>query len=256
MLLMCPAALLCVWVSTAHAQIYALREADGTLVLSDKPLGPGSRTFAVPPPVAAGRTTTFGTSGALGPLGTASIGTGALLRATRFDGLIEQHAALHDIRPELVRAVIQVESAFNPGATSNKGAMGLMQLMPGTASDLGVRNPYNPEENIRGGVAYLRQLLDRFGGNEELALAAYNAGPLAVERHGSAVPPYRETRQYVDKIRAKTGVRVIEPQRIYKWVEVVDGREIPRYSNVKPTAGSKYETVVKRQMAVPDADER
>jgi soluble lytic murein transglycosylase-like protein len=236
MFLVCPALLLCVWASPAEAQIYALREANGTLVLSDKPLGAQARTFAVQG-VSTIRTT---------------IGTPGVPGTSQFDSLIEEHAARHDVRPELVRAVIQVESAFNPRATSNKGAMGLMQLMPGTASDLGVTHPYNPEENIRGGVAYLRQLLDRFDGNEELALAAYNAGPLAVERHGDAVPPYRETREYVQKIRARSGAALTQPIRIYRWVELVNGREVPRYSNVKPTSGA-YEVVVKRQMSVPDA---
>lgn len=243
MFFVCPALLLCVWASPAEAQIYALREANGTLVLSDKPLGAQARTFAVQ-----GAATIRTTVAIPGVRGT-----------SQFDSLIEEHAARHDVRPELVRAVIQVESAFNPRATSIKGAMGLMQLMPGTASDLGVEHPYNPEENIRGGVAYLRQLLDRFNGSEELALAAYNAGPLAVERHGDAVPPYRETREYVQKIRARSGTAMTQPIRIYRWVELVNGREVPRYSNVKPTAGA-YEVVVKRQMtlpdAVPDADDR
>ena len=110
------------------------------------------------------------------------------------------------MRPELVRAIIQVESAFNPRARSDKGAIGLMQLMPGTAADLQVRDPYDPSQNIRGGVEYLRQLLDRYDDNEELALAAYNAGPEAVARHGNQVPPFRETRNYLDRVRASTTV--------------------------------------------------
>jgi hypothetical protein len=113
--------------------------------------------------------------------------------------LIAEHAAALSLEPKLVQAVIQVESGYNPRALSNKGAMGLMQLMPGTARDLAVADPWDPGQNIRGGTSYLRRLLDQFDGNEDLALAAYNAGPNAVVRHGG-IPPYRETRDYVDRI--------------------------------------------------------
>jgi soluble lytic murein transglycosylase-like protein len=121
--------------------------------------------------------------------------------------------------------------------------MGLMQLMPATARQYGVSNPYNPVENVRAGVAYLRELLDRYAENEELALAAYNAGPAAVDRHGQSVPPYRETRQYVAQIN-QMAARPIELRgsRIYKVTEVVDGRTVVRYTDRKPATGS-YEVV-------------
>ena len=125
-------------------------------------------------------------------------------RNTAYDAVIAEHASLQGVRPDLVHAVIQAESAFNPMARSLKGAMGLMQLMPSTAVQFGVTNAYDPVQNIRAGVAYLRRLLDRYSHNEELALAAYNAGPAAVEKYG-AVPPYRETRDYVSKIRSRAG---------------------------------------------------
>ena len=114
-------------------------------------------------------------------------------KPTPYDRLIERYATRSAVRPELVRAVIQVESGFNPTARSPVGAMGLMQLMPQTAAEMGVVDPYDPEENLRGGITYLKQLLRRYGGSEELALAAYNAGPEAVARYGDRVPPYPET---------------------------------------------------------------
>ncbi|MCX6552322.1 MAG: transglycosylase SLT domain-containing protein [Acidobacteria bacterium] len=163
--------------------------------------------------------------------------------STKYDDLVMQSAADYDVRPDLIRAVIQVESGYNPRARSPKGAMGLMQLMPATAVEFGVRNPYNPAENIRGGVAYLKTLLDRYG-DETLALAAYNAGPNAVDKYGSAVPPYRETQQYVDKVQnisAPAGSTT--PGRvIYKTMVMVDGQFVPRYSDTKPSSGP-YEVV-------------
>jgi soluble lytic murein transglycosylase-like protein len=164
--------------------------------------------------------------------------TAAVDRSLVYDDLIVEHSRLHDIRPSLVRAVVQVESGFNPRAYSPKGAMGLMQLMPATAREFGVRNPFNPEENIRGGVAYLRQLLDRYDNNEQLALAAYNAGPGAVDKHGQSIPPYRETRDYVTKVNGIAGDGADRPvkgrTKLYRVVEVVDGREIIKYTDTKP----------------------
>jgi soluble lytic murein transglycosylase-like protein len=140
-----------------------------------------------------------------------------------------------------VRAVIQAESAFNPFAKSVKGAMGLMQLMPATAVAYGVANAYDPAQNIRAGVAYLKSLLDHYSQNEELALAAYNAGTGAVQKYGGTVPPYRETRNYVTKIQKQAGTR--RPLRVYKVVEYEDGREVIRYTNTPPTP----EAVARRQ---------
>ena len=111
---------------------------------------------------------------------------------------IHENAERLDLDADLIRAVMQVESGFDPRATSHKGAMGLMQLMPQTAAMLAVNNPYDPRQNVRGGADYLRRMLQRFG-RVDLALAAYNAGPTAVERYGG-IPPYRETRAYVEKV--------------------------------------------------------
>ncbi|MCB0359204.1 MAG: lytic transglycosylase domain-containing protein, partial [Bdellovibrionales bacterium] len=118
---------------------------------------------------------------------------------SQFDSLIKRSATEEGIDWRLVKAVVHAESAFRPQAVSPKGAMGLMQLMPATASRFGVRNAFDPEQNIRGGVRYLRFLLDRYEGNIRLALAAYNAGEGVVDQLGD-VPPYRETIAYVRKV--------------------------------------------------------
>jgi len=215
------------WPSAADAQIYAWRDAHGTLVLSDRAIDAPTDVYKVAG--APSYVTTRATAVASGN--------------DPFERLIREHAQRLSLRPELVRAVIQVESGFNPRALSPKGAMGLMQLMPATARSLGVSNPWDPAQNIRGGTDYLRQLLDQYEGSEELALAAYNAGAGAVAKYGGQVPPYRETRDYVRKVGAAAGERPAAPAQrqgfvIYKTVEILNGRVVPRYSTERPASGT------------------
>jgi soluble lytic murein transglycosylase-like protein len=124
---------------------------------------------------------------------------GPAATAGDIDSAIEQAAARHNVDPNLVRAVVKVESNFNPNAVSRKGAMGLMQLMPSTARQLNVKNPFDPEQNVDAGVRHLKQLLESYGGDVKLTLAAYNAGAGAVAR-SSGVPHYAETQNYVRRI--------------------------------------------------------
>jgi len=203
----------------AVAQIYSWRDAEGKLVLSDKPrTGDGvNATYAV-----------HGSA-------TVSSSAGSTSKSAPYEASITEHARRQQVAVDLVRAVIQVESAFNPVAVSPKGAMGLMQLMPATARELGVGNPFDPDQNIRAGVAYLRRLLDRYNGNVELALAAYNAGMGNVEKYGD-VPPFKETKSYVKKI---TGAAPPVPVNIiYKWMDLVDGKPVTKFSNKPPATGS------------------
>ena len=179
------AATMSVTAMSAEAQIYTRRNANGTVEATNVPDAADFRL-------------TY-------------IGKGTLIHSAAFrlrpnyNGEFNQHieaaSALHGVSTELVRAVIQVESEFDPLARSSKGAQGLMQLMPDTARRLGVANAFDPRQNIFGGVRYLRQLLDMFQGDVALTAAAYNAGENAVVRY-KGVPPYRETRGYVQKVQA------------------------------------------------------
>jgi soluble lytic murein transglycosylase-like protein len=213
--------------SPASAQIYSWRDADGKLVLSDRPR-PNQ-----------GAMSTYAVQGATTVRATKPLRSS---KSALYDASINEHSRRMGVSADLVRAVIQVESAFNPSALSNKGAMGLMQLMPATAQELGVVNPFEPDQNIRGGVAYLKRLLERYDNKVELALAAYNAGMGNVEKYG-AVPPFRETRDYVRKI---TSAAPAAPSNaIYKWMELVNGKPVTRYSNKPPESGA-YELVTRR----------
>jgi soluble lytic murein transglycosylase-like protein len=123
-----------------------------------------------------------------------------LARATQYDSIIETAATSAALEPDLLRAVIVVESGFNSRAVSKRGAVGLMQLMPATATRYGVSNPYDPNQNVHGGARYLKFLIDRFGQDVSLALAAYNAGEDAVDRNGGQIPPFAETQAYVPRV--------------------------------------------------------
>ncbi len=152
----------------------------------------------------------------------------------RYGQHIREISSRYGLDPALVEAVIRVESAFNPWAVSRKGAQGLMQLMPRTASSLGVRDAFDPRQNIEGGVKHLRYLMDRFPGNLPLALAAYNAGENAVAQY-RGIPPYPETQEYVQKILGSHGGGEA-PQIIYRH-EDPDGTVT--YTNIRPPAGVK-----------------
>ncbi len=213
-------------VAAADAQIYSWRDANDALVVSDRPPSAEAETVNV--------------------AGTDHIRTTRAVasadEAARYDTLIRHYAMQHDIPADLVRAVIQVESAFDPDARSPVGAMGLMQLMPETARELGIVDPFDPGQNVRAGVAYLRQLLNRYDGDETLALAAYNAGPGTVSRYGNTVPPYPETHAYLRRIGAnghRWHAELDDPEglTIYKTYETVDGRRVPVYSNMAPASG-------------------
>ncbi|HUN29860.1 MAG TPA: lytic transglycosylase domain-containing protein [Alphaproteobacteria bacterium] len=123
----------------------------------------------------------------------------AMVPPAQIDSLVNDNAQSQNVDPALIKAIIANESGFNANATSKVGAQGLMQLMPGTAAGLGVTDAYDPAQNVAGGTKYIKGLLDHFNGDVRLAVAAYNAGPGAVEKYGG-VPPYAETQNYVQNV--------------------------------------------------------
>jgi soluble lytic murein transglycosylase-like protein len=178
---------------TAAAEVYKYRDHAGRIYLTDQRMRGGGyvllKVIRLPGQRAAVRD------------------SGAAMRAmarrrAAVSAKIVEVAAEARLRPELIHAVVRAESAYDPGAVSRKGAVGLMQLMPGTAERYGVHDRRDPEQNLRGGTAYLRDLLELFDDDLRLALAAYNAGENAVIRHGRQIPPYEETRTYVNRVLA------------------------------------------------------
>ena len=171
----------------ALADVYSFVDPEGVAHFSNGPADPRYQLLIASPEEAA----------AASPKGKS---IDWLARSARYDGVISLAAKAATIQAALVRAVIVVESGFNPRAVSKKGAVGLMQLQPATARRYGVKNIYDPEQNVRAGAHYLSDLLARYDSNLELALAAYNAGEDAVERYGRHVPPFRETLAYVPSV--------------------------------------------------------
>lgn len=176
---------------TAYADIYKYVDENGVICYTDLPLNKKADRIHKDKQKSSNETTTQEKS--------QSTKKYSNVQTAEYHEIIHEKASAYNIDPSLVKAVIKTESNYNSRAISRKGAMGLMQLMPSTANDLNVRNPFDPEENIEGGVKYLKYLLEKFNGNLTLALAAYNAGPNRVEKYGY-VPPITETKQYVNKV--------------------------------------------------------
>jgi soluble lytic murein transglycosylase-like protein len=180
------AALLTVSTVAAHSQIYTYVDADGQRHYTDVPDNNRYRLLVLSP---RDRTASGDRYDSM-----------LLAKASQYDSIIEKAAISASVEPNLLRAVIVVESGFNSHAVSKRGAVGLMQLMPATARRFGVSNIYDPRENVHGGARYLKFLIDRFGQDVRLALAAYNAGEEAVDRNGGQIPPFTETMAYVPRV--------------------------------------------------------
>lgn len=178
------------WAEPSHADIYVRRGPDGTMHFSNCPMGTDWKLYAREKP------RTFPSfQSQYRRLSSSRL-------KTQYETLIKAIAADHGMNPTIIRSIIAVESGFDPMAKSSKGAMGLMQLMPETAQELGVSDPWDPTENITGGTKYISWLLRKYNGDLTKALAAYNAGPQAVDSYGG-IPPYQETTDYVRNVLAR-----------------------------------------------------
>ncbi len=177
-----------------HADIYKYTDEQGVICFTDSPYG--RKTEKV---VKESKSKPVTDNRAVSRAYSKSVALSAPAAPVDYSAYVSEAAAKYAVEPELIRAVIKTESNGNHRAVSRKGAMGLMQLMPQTANDMNVSNPFNPEENIEGGTRYLRYLLEKFNGDITLAVAAYNAGPKTVEKYGN-IPPISETIQYVKRV--------------------------------------------------------
>jgi len=180
----------------AHADIYKYLDENGVICYTDVPLG--KKADRIHKDKEKEKDTSIPSTERYAKA-VYRTGTNSDRYASDYHSIVHEKASTYNVDPSLIKAVIKTESNWNSRARSNKGAMGLMQLMPGTANDLNVNNPFDPEQNIEGGTKYLKYLLEHFNGDLTLALAAYNAGPKTVEKFGY-VPPISETRQYVKKV--------------------------------------------------------
>lgn len=185
----------CIAATSLKGQLYSYRNAEGKLVITDQKIGKKGYKLVdtyIPKRVVEERKNARYRA--------SRSGGRRLLTEAQIDGLVYPIAKSMKVDPALVKAMIEVESNRDLRALSHKGAMGLMQLIPETARRFGVENPWDPRQNVKGGILYLRYLLSYFKGDVDLVLAAYNAGEHAVDRHGG-IPPYKETRNYVRKVR-------------------------------------------------------
>lgn len=180
----------------AEAGVYMYEDSTGKILLTDKPRNYKQIAYFSP---SGKKSITSSNKSAQSSLKSLNKTQRKKVFFTRYNSIIKQKASKYKLDHRLVSAVVQVESQFNPKAVSRSGAVGLMQLMPSTAKQLGVHNAYDPYQNIEGGTKYLRYLVERFKGNVTFALAAYNSGPLNVEKYGN-VPPFKETKRYIKKI--------------------------------------------------------
>ena len=196
--LACAAMLVALPYHSAHAVIYQYTDENGTIHFTNVSVAKAKKYRRVAEPGETASYTKPAPRPVVSPPAAQSAVTSTNVPSAYLES-INTACDRHGVDPALVHAIMKVESDFNPYALSRKGAMGLMQLMPQTAMDMNVRNSFNPEDNIFGGVKYLRYLLDRYEGNVSLALAAYNSGESAVKRWGT-IPPFPETQKYVQRI--------------------------------------------------------
>jgi len=181
------------------AQLYSYRDAEGRLHITDRPINQKGMTH-LKTYIPKDRRPAPADDNGLAERDALTGRSKYRLSQGQLKGLVDPIARSMEVDPELVHAVILVETGGDPYAKSHKGAMGLMQLIPATAERFGVDKPYDPRQNIKGGIRYLQYLLSYFEGNVDFVLAAYNAGENAVDKH-SGIPPYKETRNYVRKVR-------------------------------------------------------